>query len=65
MPNKNIYRTSLSQYSSSRIIDLPKQNSPTSGGPVRGNQYHDSIKDFCEYIWLYGLSSYNSWDSGR
>lgn len=65
MPNKNIYRTSLSQYSSSRIIDLPKENSPTSGSPVRGDQYHNSIKDFCEYIWLHGLDNYNSWDSGR
>lgn len=54
MPNKNIYRTSLSQYSSSRIIDLPKENSPTSGGIVSGNQYHSSLKDFCEFIYNYG-----------
>jgi hypothetical protein len=54
MPNKNIYRTCLSQYSSSRIIDLPKENSPTSGCLVSGDQYHSSIRDFCEFIWNYG-----------
>lgn len=43
-------RKSLSPYCSSRIIDLPKFNYTSSGCTVDGDQYHPTIKDFCEFL---------------
>jgi len=57
MSRTMLFRKSLSPYCSSRIIDLPKFNSPTSGCSVAGDQYFPTIKDFCEFLLANGTRS--------
>lgn len=54
MTTKEYLRTALQPYKSTKLIDIPMPNAPTSGGTVNGDQRFPSIKDFCEYILKYG-----------
>jgi hypothetical protein len=52
---KEYLRTALQPYKSTKIIDIPMPNAPTSGGKIEGDQHFPSVKDFAEYILKYGI----------
>ena len=55
MTTKEYLRTALQPYKSTKLIDIPMPNTPTSGGKVEGDQHFPSVKDFAEYILKYGI----------
>jgi len=51
---KDYLRTALQPYRSTKIVDIPMSNAPTSGAKIEGDQKFPSVKDFAEYILKYG-----------
>jgi len=53
---KEYLRTALQPYKSTKLIDIPMPNAPTSGGKIEGDQHFPSVKDFAEYILKFGTA---------
>lgn len=56
MTTKEYLRTALQPYKSTKLIDIPLPNAPTSGATIEGDQRFPSVKDFAEYILKFGVA---------